>query len=332
MATRLRAFQDYVQSPAVGAAIVTADGLADVATLGVCNIDGDDAVRDDDAWHIGSCTKSISALAWAQLVEAGQASWAPPLAEIFEDVDCHVGFHNVTMTDLLQCRAGLPANPGFLDNHRSHRDTRPLVAQRTGVAERLLTEAPQRPGIFVYSNLSYILLGAAIDRIGESSYEETIAQTILSPLGIGDAGFGPPPRIVGHKPGVSLGRKGFSRPLWPMGIQDNAEVFNSAGRLHLSLASWAKVIGVILSGGAPLVSADSLSMLTTPPATSDFAMGWGRQATGSLVMQGSNTVNAATVVIDTAQGRAALVVANESRDRTLEASARFAEQLLASTR
>ena len=311
---------------------MTADGLADVATAGVCDIDGDDAVRDDDAWHIGSCTKSISALVWAQLVERGQAFWDAPLAEVSNDVDCHIAFHNVTMTQLLQCRAGLPANPGFLDNTRSHRDTRSLADQRTALVEQFLTKAPTRPGSFEYSNVSYMLLGAAIDRIGKGSYEETIAQQILNPLGIADAGFGPPPRIVGHKPGFALGRKGFSRPLWPMGTHDNAEVFNSAGRLHLSLESWAKVISVILSGGSPLVGEDSLARLTTPPATSDFAMGWGRQATGSLVMQGSNTVNAATVVIDTAQGRAALVVANESRDRTLEASARFAEQLLASTR
>lgn len=262
---------------------MTTDGLAELATRGVVEIDGDDDVRDDDAWHIGSCTKPISALAWAQLVEGGYSSWDAPVAEVFDDVDCHIAFHNVTMTQLLQCRAGLPANPSFRANTRAHRDDRPVVEQRTGLVEQLLAEAPTRPGTFEYSNLSYIVLGAAIDRLTETSYEAHIEQQILTPLGIDDTGFGPAPRIVGHKPGFALGRKGFSRPLWSMGNQDNAEVFNSAGRLHLSLESWSKFIELTLSGGAPLIGPDSLAKLTTPPATGDFAMGWGRQSTGSCL-------------------------------------------------
>ena len=53
----LSAFRDRYGVPAVGAALVTADGAVELDLLGERVREGGDPVRADDAWHIGSCGK-----------------------------------------------------------------------------------------------------------------------------------------------------------------------------------------------------------------------------------------------------------------------------------
>lgn len=65
--------------PALGAAVVTRDGGVDVDVVGVRIRGGDDPVRLDDRWHIGSCGKSITAALYARLVEGGEAEWGARL-------------------------------------------------------------------------------------------------------------------------------------------------------------------------------------------------------------------------------------------------------------
>ena len=102
--------------------------------------------------------------------------------------------------------------------------------------------------------------------------------------------------------------------------------------MHLTLADWASFQRVFLNEGLPLLSADSVRRLLELPEDDprSMAMGWAStQADGaSYGMQGSNTMWAATALLDIDKGRAAMVVANDGRTRVLQRSAVLAADIL----
>ena len=332
-------FRERSRSPAVGAALIDADGRLDLTVVGARRCDRPDPVQLDDQWHIGSCTKAVTAATYALLVEGGDTRWSRPVSELFADLAPEIdpGWAAVTIDDVLHGRAGIAPNPTPAAMNAAWADTAPLVDQRRRAALGVLRHPPTGPGRFVYSNLGFILAGAAIDRITATSYEQAVRDLILGPLQVTSAGFGPPPAICGHRPprlqlaGLSLGRVAPAPPDEP--TSDNPPFFNSAGRLHLSLAHWAALQRRLwLDAPDPLLSADSVGHLLQLPADDGMAMGWApaRLDGASYGMQGSNTLWAATALLDQRRRRAALVVANDGRPQVLSRSAELAGEILRS--
>lgn len=325
----LREFMSHSGAPAAGVLVLERDGLVDSAVAGTVHRDSPHVVELDDVWHLGSCTKSITALLVGCLVERGDVGWEQSVGTLFEDLHPHPGWHEVTLTDLLLCRGGVPPNPAPTEMRKLWADASPLQTQRTVRATKILAAAPSGPGEFSYSNLSYTLVGAVIDRVSGQDYEKVLSELVLDPLGITSAGFGPPERIHGHAPKIQIGRffKGPGSPMSPTSSRsDNPTLLNPAGRLHLTLADWATVVQVFLNAGQPLVHKDTFDHLTTLASPDTMAMGWGNGSLlgGSLAMQGSNRMWSATALLDESFEAAVLVVANDGRDSVLDLSAQFA--------
>jgi CubicO group peptidase (beta-lactamase class C family) len=329
--------------PALGAAIVTGEGLAHLDVVGERVRGRGDPVRPEDAWHVGSCGKSITAALYARLVERGDAAWGATVPDLFPDLagDLDVAWKAVTIDDLFVSQGGLPGNVTKAELLAAMADPRPVTEQRTEVAARALARSPHRPGRFLYSNLGYVLIGAAIERIAGVSFESALETHVLGPLGIASGGFGPPPHIWGHGGRmlalgplglVDLGRGGPADPARPG--SDNPPVMSPAGRLHLSLEDWARFHRVFLTGGGDLLRPESVERLLTPaPGRGQrHAMGWAPvrgRVDASFGQQGSNTYWVATALIDAAFERTALVVCNEGRARLLRRTPRLALHLFA---
>ncbi|MDY7106427.1 MAG: serine hydrolase domain-containing protein [Actinomycetota bacterium] len=298
--------RDRTGVPAAGAAIVGPDGLEELDVLGVRRRHGNEPATAADAWHIGSCGKSLTALLWARLVDAGRARWGAPLTELFEDLTAPVaqGWAGVTIDDVLVHRSGLPANPTRADLQRAYRDTAPLAERRTAAATRMLAAPPRHAGRFRYSNVGYVVAGAAVERITGTAFEDALRAHVLGPLGVSSAGFGPPPDLWGHGGRmvalgplgiVDVGRGGGpADPADP--TSDNPPVLSPAGRLHLTLADWARVQQVFLgtAPGGPCITPASLEHLLTPVRGRgpNQAMGWAPArglGDATLGQQGSNT-------------------------------------------
>ena len=206
----LKEFRSRNGVPAIGAAIVHSSGEAISHVVGVRRRDLPEQVSVSDKWYIGSCAKSISAALWARLVELGLAEWDTPLPQIFEGLrSVDERWTDVTILHALQCRAGFPANPPREVFKSSWEDTRPLPEPRADIVERSLQRPPSRPGKFRYSNLSYIVVGAAIERVAQTSFEEALELYLLQPLGVRTAGFGAPEEICGHQARVTFGSVGL---------------------------------------------------------------------------------------------------------------------------
>jgi CubicO group peptidase (beta-lactamase class C family) len=106
-----------------------------------------------------------------------------------------------------------------------------------------------------------------------------------------------------------------------------------AGRLHLTLADWAKFQQLFLNQGHDLLKAATIEHLLalSPGKGRGMAMGWapaGNLGGVSYGMQGSNTYWAATALIDSGFERTAMVVANDGRTRLLHRSAQLAASIL----
>ena len=330
-------FRGQLGVPALGVSVVDADGVVERFVLGSRRRDDTDPVTVDDQWHIGSCGKAITAALYARLVERGDAAWGVPLRELLGDLagDIHPEWATPTIDEALVCQAGIRANLSRDGMRRAYADRCPATEQRSAAVRSTLAEPPRNRGRFRYSNLSYVVIGAVIDRVAGMPFEDALATLLLDPLGITSAGVGPPPLVWGHHPRAQVGSLvvGRGAPADPRSASaDNPSVLTPAGRLHLSLADWGAFQRIFLTGGGDLLAPASVErLLTGPPgAAPGMTMGWApaREADLSFGQQGSNGLWSATALVDADRRRTAMVVVNDGRTRVLVRSARLAAALL----
>jgi CubicO group peptidase (beta-lactamase class C family) len=87
LAARIEAVRAEAKLPALGAALVTVDGLQGVWVTGTRRAGGEERVTSDDLWHLGSCTKSMTATLVALLVARGDLAWGTPIGEYLSDLE-----------------------------------------------------------------------------------------------------------------------------------------------------------------------------------------------------------------------------------------------------
>lgn len=334
----LETFAARNKVPAVVGAVVSGAEPVAIHVVGVRRRGGGEPATFGDAWHIGSCGKSLTAALYGRLVESGAAAWREPVTNLLPDLRhaIHPAWADRTVDEVLHCRSGMRANPTRAALNAGYLDTRPLPAQRTDAALLALGVPPGTQGRFVYSNLGYVVVGAAIDRIAGMPYERALEEELLAPLGITSLGFGPPPLVWGHGPRLHL--RGLclfpGKPADPAkGPSDNPPFLSSAGTMHLTMGDWGRFIRLFVTDGGGLLQASTVDHLLRVPEGRGrpMAMGWvhAPHLDGvSYVMQGSNTMWAATVVLDARRTRAGLVVANDGRTSVVMRSATLAAQLL----
>lgn len=337
--THLQSFADNARrtlgSTAAGAAVVTPDGEATIAVSGLRR-PGGDPVELTDRWHIGSTFKAVNALLYARLVEQGRAAWGTPVRDFFPDLADAMapGWDGPTVDEVYTCQSGMRGNPTIREMFAGWKDTRPLVEQRTEVTSKALGIPPKNRGRFVYSNLGYTVMGAAVDRLTGMSFEDAVRTEIFEPLGVTSAGWGAPPEIWGRGGRIMLGGliAGHGKPADPADVKsDNPALISPAGRLHLSLADWSKIQRVFISGGGGLVSPESIERLFSVPEGNHMSMGWAPARGAPAVFraqQGSNARWVATAMISADRSRTAMLIVNDGRTRTLVRSAKVTLGLL----
>jgi CubicO group peptidase (beta-lactamase class C family) len=311
--------------PALAAAVLDGDRLAALGAVGLRSAGDTVAVTTDDAWHLGSDTKAMTATVAATLVEEGVLAWDETMPELFPDFAASMdpAFTTVTLAHLLAHRAGLTGDLGAepaLWNMLWDLSADP-TALRAWLAEQLLTRPPTVPPdvTYVYSNAGYIVAGAALERATGETWEALIAARLFGPLGMSSCGFGAPatPGTVDAPWGHS-GTTGAYTPVAPGPYADNPPALGPAGTVHCALADWAKFAALHLAGArgeSTFLSAATFAELQTPWPGGDYALGWivvDRAWAGgfALTHAGSNTMFFANLWIAPAKDRALLVATN----------------------
>ena len=135
-----------------------------------------------------SVTKTVTALAVLQLVEADMVDLDRPAADYLPDFPYPP---EITVRELLTHSAGIP-NP--IPLRWTHLAAEHPAFDRDAFFAERFAENPAvdaAPGEqFAYSNLGYQLLGQLIERVSGQRYEEYVTDRVLAPLGTSPAELG----------------------------------------------------------------------------------------------------------------------------------------------
>jgi CubicO group peptidase (beta-lactamase class C family) len=317
--------------PAIAGAIVAGGELAAIGADGVRERGKPEKATTSDLWHLGSCTKAMTATLCAQLVEEKKLSWTTTVGEVFGDVKgMDAAWKPVTLEQLLTNHGGAPANldaGGLWGRLWAHEGT--PQEQRRALVEGVLARPPEsKPGTkYLYSNAGFSIAGAMAETVAKEPYESLIAKRLFEPLGMTSAGFGPPGKAdVLDQP---RGHGADGKPVAPGKAADNPAAIAPAGRVHCTIGDWAKFVALHVrgetKGSTKLLTRESFVKLHAPVADeSRYAMGWivtDRPWAGgrALTHSGSNTMWYCTTWFAPDRDFAVLVATNQGGDEAAKA-------------
>lgn len=318
--------------PALAAAVVRGGETVAVGTVGIRKEGAPERVTVTDKWHIGSCTKSMTAVLAAMLVEEGKLRWDMTLAEMFPHLapQMQAEWRGVTLEQLLTHHGGAPneLNEDGLWGRLWERVGQPPQEQRDYLTRELLTKqkpvAP--PGTkYIYANAGYALVGHAIEtRLGQP-WEDALRERLFKPLGMDSAGFGAPATVgrVDQPWGHIVGAGGERKPIPPGPKADNPAAIGPGGTVHCSIGDLARYAAFQVRGArgeATLLKAETFKKLHTPfGRDGDYACGWivTRRPWGGgevLMHNGSNTMNFTVIWLAPKKDFAVVVCTNLGGD------------------
>lgn len=306
--------------PALAGAFVRGSDLVALGAVGVRVLGMPEHVQPADRFHLGSCTKSMTATLLAVLVEAGKLTWEATVGDVFADLrlKIHPGYHRVTLRQLLSHRGGLPDDrtPDPTIQPQVRALSGPIIQQRRDYVALVLARAPaSEPGTrMVYSNAGYVIAGAFAEQVTNQEWEALMRSMLFQPLGMASAGFGPPgvSQPWGHT-------QSGCQPVSPGPEADNPLVIGPAGTVHSSVADWGRYAALHLRGARGesglLLRPESFAHLHRDAFRQEYALGWGlaqRSWAGGLALThgGTNTLWWAVIWLAPARNAAFLAAVN----------------------
>lgn len=254
----------------------------------------------EDKYHLGSCTKSMTATLGAILIEEGKLKWEATVEEVFKKVKIHDGYQGVTFEQLVTNVGGVPGDiePVLWGELWEARGSE--RHQRMQLVEGILEQPPAySPGSReVYSNAGFSIAGAMLEEILDQSYEDLMEEKLFKPLGMESAGFrAPAKRGEVDQPYGHVSEGGKVQAVDPEPLGDNPAAIAPAGAVHCSVGDFAKYALMHLGGGKQLVSKEALDHLHTAPKGENYAKGWLIMRNGVLAHEGSNTMFHSIIVL-----------------------------------
>lgn len=310
--------------PALGSTLIR-NGRLTSSVAGLRKVNTSVLAQVDDQFHLGSCTKAMTATVLGIYVERGLLKWDATLSELFPELKAKMSpeFQNVPLAWLPAMHSGISAT---FTNEVNKKIWDPKLAPMEGrkfVTEKVLSSPPEeKPGQkFIYSNTNYVIVGALLEKITGKSWETLMKEEIFNPLNMPSCGFGPQADPNTNPPTEPWPHKlvnGTANAVTPDFFADNPPTVGPAGTVHCSMADWAKFIQVHLDGAnghnTRILKAASFAKLHESYSDKTFTYGgWTRvdaQGRYALAYVGSNTMNVAEVWLFPISNMAAIAVTN----------------------
>jgi CubicO group peptidase (beta-lactamase class C family) len=256
--------------PGLALAIVKGDQIVYLKGYGRADPSGR-PVTPQTSFIIGSVTKSFTALAVMQLVEAGQVQLDAPVQQYipwFRVADPQASAQ-ITVRQLLNQTSGLPQLT----------ETQLWNDQDEGALERsvriLQTVELNRPvGTFGYSNANYDTLGLIVQAVSGQSYEEYVRQHIFAPLDMQHSFVS---QDEAMQQGMAVGHRWwFGIPVPVTLPYHRAEL--PAGFIISGAEDMAHFVIAQMNGGryrdVSVLSPEGIALTQTEPVPHTYAMGW----------------------------------------------------------
>ncbi|MCO6456558.1 MAG: beta-lactamase family protein [Pirellulaceae bacterium] len=262
------------QVPSLAAAAVLDGRIVAAGASGVRKQGESVRVTRDDKYHIGSCTKSMTATLAAMMVAEGKVRWETTVRDVFPVLEIHADYQAATLRQLLAHTAGCPGDvePRLWSRLWSLPGT-PSEQRRHLLAETLKGPPRRKPGTgYEYSNTGVSIAGTMLEQLAGRPFEQLLRERLFQPLELASAGFRAPAtngrldQPYGHNP----------RPVDPEPQGDNPAAIAPAGAVHCSILDLARYARFHLGRGPTgLLSAEQLAELHRPePGADGYALGW----------------------------------------------------------
>jgi CubicO group peptidase (beta-lactamase class C family) len=262
--------------PAIQASVVDAKGLVAHGAWGTTIQSGNQAVSNSDAFHIGSCTKPITATVIATLVDQHKLGWDTKVLDVFPEwkSDIRPEFAPVTLADLLSHEAGVEAFGEDEEIAKVPRLAGTTIERRRAFAHFALQQAPvvAPRTAFSYSNAGYVVAAAMAERVAGKSWETLVSERIFRPLKMNSAGVGWPTRVWGH----TAASDGKLTPADPHGPYQLPDYLAPCGDVHMTsddLAEFLRAHLRAMRGTATLIPPSTAAVMHTKRIKS--ALGFG---------------------------------------------------------
>jgi D-alanyl-D-alanine carboxypeptidase len=221
----------------------------------------------DTKFRHGSVSKTFTATAVMQLVEAGKLSLDDTVGKVMADYPNAEVASKVTIRHLLSHTGGtgeifVPGQPDFLKNRltlKAHADYVAMFGNRAPLFE---------PGTqYRYSNYGMVLLGAIIERVSGQSYSDYVRTRVFEPAGMMSTGSRPETDAV-PKRSTGYMRRGDA---WTPNTDTLSWSGTAAGGGYSTAGDLFRFAEALQSG--TLVSKASLAQMTTPVFIPDYGLG-----------------------------------------------------------
>ena len=275
---KLEKIRQKYKIPALASAITFKGEIVAKAAVGLRKHGGDQAVTVDDKFHIGSCTKSMTATLAALLVDKGKIRWTSTLAEIFPELEIHKDYEKSTLEQLLSHTAGLPNTEKDLKLWNQLIKNRSLTPQeqRTFLIKEMLKRKPlyEAGTKHVYSNCSVTFAGMMLEKVSGKDWESLMKEMLAKPLKMDSLGFGPPASFGKTDQPLGHVHNGYSIvPIPSSKHADNPPAIAPAGTVHCSIIDLAKYTAMYSKNAKGFLKPESFQKLKTVVKDS-YAMGW----------------------------------------------------------
>ena len=322
--------------PALAAIVFDDQKVIASGAIGVRKFGDPTLVTIEDSFHLGSCTKAMTATLAARIVERGEISWATTVKEALSLQNVDSALENITLLELMSHNAGMPASlknqpPGlwkYLYYNNTWQKGAKGRADRLKVAELLFSATPaQAVGSYKYSNAGFMIAGAMLEAATDTEWEDLMRTELFKPLGMKNCGFGPaarPDKVDQPWPH----KLGNDKPLIVTPLirapesWDNPRSLGPAGTVSCTISDWAKFGQLHLGDGGDYISTESMSKLhEVRNASARSALGWfsyRRSWAGgtALTHTGSNLFNFAIVWISPTKKKGVMVATNIGDGKT----------------
>jgi CubicO group peptidase (beta-lactamase class C family) len=267
---------DFIESelpvsgvPGVAYSIVAAGETTTAGARGVVTMGADAAVTPDTPFNTGSISKSFTALAVMQLVEAGRVGLDIEVSHYLAVFSGQPG-GAITIRQLLSHTSGLST---FQGNPSHQGDSRHQDALARRVEELAGVTPPYQPGDrWEYSNANYQILGRLIEVVSGQSYQAYIAAHILEPVGMTHSfvadGEIHEAMATGHRPWFATKR--------PLAMSHTDRGTAPQGGIIASASDLARYLAMMMNGKHDVLSAGGKAAMMRPAgAVSPFyGFGW----------------------------------------------------------
>ncbi len=229
-------------------------------------------VSEQTIYDLASLTKVlVTTPLGMKLFEAGKLRLDEPIATVLPEFNADEGRpERVTFRHLLAHSSGLPAHRKYYE-HAHHADQ--------VLHQVFSTPLEAGPGTRAeYSDIGFILLAVAIERLMGAKLDELAQRELFAPLGVASA-YGPLTHVH-HVPPTLEAVDFRDRRICGQVNDENAWVMGGVAG-HAGLFGTARDVDIfaqiMLRGGAPLFKSDTVKLFTTretSPAGTSRALGW----------------------------------------------------------